>query len=60
MNIIISGALGAMGRVVGANAAMLDITVAAGIDREASSALPYPVYAGFESCPVTADAIVDF
>lgn len=60
MNIIISGALGTMGRVVGANAAALDITVAAGVDREASSALPYPVYAGFESCPVTADAIVDF
>ncbi len=60
MNIIISGALGMMGRVVGANAAALDISVAAGVDREASSALPYPVYAGFENCPVTADAIIDF
>lgn len=60
MNIIISGALGRMGRVVGANAATLDIAVTAGVDREASSTLPYPVYAGFENCPVTADVIIDF
>lgn len=60
MNIIISGALGAMGRAVGAAAATLDITVVAGVDREASSALAYPVYAGFENAPVFADVIVDF
>ena len=60
MNIIISGALGAMGRVVGNNAAALGISVAAGVDREDCNTLPYPVYAGFESCPVTADAIIDF
>ncbi|HWP51560.1 MAG TPA: 4-hydroxy-tetrahydrodipicolinate reductase [Clostridia bacterium] len=60
MNIIISGALGMMGRVVGTNAATLDISVKAGIDREASNALPYPVYAGFENCPITADVIIDF
>lgn len=60
MNIIISGALGAMGRVLGANAAALDIAVTAGVDRETSDSLSYPVYAGFENCPVTADVIVDF
>ncbi|MFV0498132.1 MAG: 4-hydroxy-tetrahydrodipicolinate reductase [Candidatus Fimivivens sp.] len=60
MNIIISGALGAMGRTVGAAAPKLNITVLAGVDRQENSALPYPVYAGFENTPVVADVIVDF
>lgn len=60
MTIIISGALGTMGRVVGANASALDITVVAGIDRQTSDTLTYPVYSSFENCPVTADAIIDF
>lgn len=60
MNVIISGALGAMGRVVANNAAALDILVTAGVDRDASDSFSYPVYAGFENCPATADAIIDF
>lgn len=59
MNIIISGALGAMGRVVGANAEKQSIQVLAGVDRVTSDALPYPVYDSFENCP-KADAIIDF
>lgn len=60
MKIIISGAMGAMGRVIAANAPNFGIEVAAGVDREASDAFPYPVYAGFGSCPVDADAVIDF
>ena len=60
MNIIISGALGAMGRVVAANAPAQGITVVAGVDRFASDELSYPVYESFAKCPVKADAIIDF
>lgn len=44
MNIIISGAMGAMGQVVASNAAARGITVVAGVDREASDRFPYPVF----------------
>lgn len=59
MKIIISGALGAMGRVVAANAKAQEIEVVAGVDRFASDELPYPVYADFAQCPA-ADAVIDF
>lgn len=60
MDIIISGALGAMGRNVAASAHELGITVKAGVDRTADSTLAYPVYEGFENCKDTADVIIDF
>ena len=60
MKILISGALGAMGRTVAANAAVQDIEVVAGVDREASDALGYPVFNGFANCNIIPDAIIDF
>ena len=59
MDIIISGALGAMGRVVGQHAHKQNIRVVAGVDRETCDALPYPVYDKFSHCP-KADVIIDF
>jgi 4-hydroxy-tetrahydrodipicolinate reductase len=59
MNIIISGALGAMGRVVASNALAQGIGVVAGVDRFSSQELPFPVYDRFAQCPA-ADVIVDF
>ncbi|MEG2204290.1 MAG: 4-hydroxy-tetrahydrodipicolinate reductase [Oscillospiraceae bacterium] len=60
MKLILSGAMGTMGRVVAANAPALGCEIVAGVDREASSALAFPVFAGFDACPADADAIVDF
>ncbi len=60
MKIVISGALGHMGRTVAANAAAHGIEVAAGVDRFASSELAYPVFEGFANCDVIPDAIIDF
>lgn len=60
MNIIISGAMGAMGQVVASNAAARGITVVAGVDREASDRFPYPVFGSFADCDLSADAILDF
>lgn len=59
MNIIISGALGAMGRVVGTNAPKQSIDVVAGVDRVADNSLAYPVYDSFDKCS-KADVIIDF
>lgn len=59
MNILLSGALGVMGRVVARVAEEQGITVVAGVDREASGALAFPVCSGFTDCPA-ADAIIDF
>ena len=59
MDIIISGALGAMGRVVGQQAGRQSIRVLAGVDRESNDALSYPVYNSFSHCP-KADVIIDF
>ncbi|MBP1578427.1 MAG: 4-hydroxy-tetrahydrodipicolinate reductase, partial [Oscillospiraceae bacterium] len=60
MKIIISGALGAMGRTIAANAANFGVEVAAGVDREASDALAFPVYEGFANCPTDVDVVIDF
>ena len=60
MNIIISGAMGAMGQAVASNAAARGITVVAGVDREASDRFPYPVFGSFADCGLSADAILDF
>lgn len=60
MKAVISGALGAMGRVVAANAAAQDIEVIAGVDRFASDELKYPVFEGFANCSVIPDVIIDF
>ena len=60
MKAVISGALGAMGRVVAANAATQDIEVIAGVDRFASNELAYPVFEGFANCNVIPDVIIDF
>jgi 4-hydroxy-tetrahydrodipicolinate reductase len=34
--------------------------IVAGVDRGASEALLYPVYASFSDCPASADAVIDF
>ena len=60
MNIIISGALGTMGKVVASASAQYEINVVAGVDREASSAFSYPVYASFEDVKEKPDVIIDF
>ena len=58
MKILISGALGFMGREVAAQAKARDIEVACGVDIVAGQA-DYPLYTDFENCPPV-DAIVDF
>lgn len=60
MDIIISGALGAMGKAVAAAAPQLGVSVRAGVDRLPDSSLAYPVYDGFENCEADADVIIDF
>lgn len=62
MKILISGALGRMGRAVFAAAsASEDIEVAAGVDLNAKkSDLPFPVYAAFSAVKEKADVIIDF
>lgn len=60
MKIIISGAMGAMGLVVGRCAPTMGIEVVAGVSTHKPAAgLPYPVYSDYELCPA-ADAIIDF
>ena len=59
MNIIISGALGTMGRVLAKIASEQGFVVVAGVDRVSSDDAPIAVYDDFESCP-PADVIVDF
>ena len=58
MNILISGALGFMGREVARQAAAHGMDVACGVDIVAGQA-DFPMYTTFEACPKV-DAIVDF
>ena len=58
MNILISGALGFMGREVARQAAAHGMEVACGVDIVAGQA-DFPMYTTFEACPKV-DAIVDF
>lgn len=58
MKILISGALGFMGREVAAQAKAKGIEVACGVDIAQGNA-DYPLYTDFENCPKV-DAIVDF
>lgn len=58
MNILISGALGYMGREVAAQAKAKGIDVLCGVDIAPGTA-EFPLYPNFESCP-KADVIVDF
>ena len=58
MKILISGALGFMGREVAAQAAKLGFEIACGVD-VAPGAADFPLYTTFEDCPPV-DVIVDF
>ncbi len=58
MKILISGALGFMGREVAAQAKANGIEVACGVDVVPGTA-DYPLYTNFENCPPV-DVIVDF
>ena len=58
MKILISGALGFMGREVAAQAKAMGIEVACGVDVAPGTA-DFPLYTTFEDCP-TVDVIVDF
>ena len=58
MKILISGALGFMGREVAAQAKAMGIEVACGVDVAPGTA-DFPLYTPFEDCP-TVDVIVDF
>ena len=58
MKILISGALGFMGREVAAQAKAMGIEVACGVD-VASGTADFPLYTTFEDCPPV-DVIVDF
>ena len=58
MKILISGALGYMGREVAAQAKTLGIDVACGVDVVPGTA-DFPLYTTFENCPPV-DVIVDF
>lgn len=62
MKLLISGALGRMGRAVYQSAAAYkEIEVAAGVDiNAAASDLPYPVYADFSAVKENIDVIIDF
>lgn len=61
MNIIISGAMGAMGQVVASNAAARGITVVARVlTARPADRFPYPVFGSFADCDLSADAILDF
>ena len=59
MNILLSGALGSMSRVVHQVAEQNGLTVLAGVDKQASHTLPFPVFENFHECPLP-DAIIDF
>lgn len=58
MKILISGALGFMGREVAAQAKANDIEVVCGVDVVPGTA-EYPLYTNFEQCPPV-DVIIDF
>ena len=59
MTIIISGALGHMGREVALQAGALGVTVAAGVDPAPGSA-GFPLFPSFAGLDVPADAVIDF
>ena len=59
MKIIISGALGHMGREVASQARAAGITVAAGVDPAPGQA-DFPLYASFAEEDVPADVLIDF
>ena len=59
MKIIISGALGHMGREVASQARAAGITVAAGVDPAPGQA-DFPLYASFAEVDVPADVLIDF
>ncbi|MEG2174605.1 MAG: 4-hydroxy-tetrahydrodipicolinate reductase [Oscillospiraceae bacterium] len=59
IDIILSGALGVMGRVVSECANAQKLSIVAGVDRNDSSALSFPVYSDFSDCP-SSDVIIDF
>ncbi len=59
--IIIHGCNGAMGHAVEELAASdAQLEIAAGIDREAGQARPFPVYTSWDACDKEADVVVDF
>lgn len=60
LKVILSGATGAMGRVLAARAKDFDIEIAAGLDRAADPSLPFPVYTDPAACREEADAVIDF
>ncbi len=61
IHVLISGALGSMGRQVAqAIEADPDFTVIAGVDVHADDTLPYPVYQGFGGVKENPDIIIDF
>lgn len=64
IHLIINGANGQMGKVIGEMARKLgdQYTVVAGVDRfpPAPGVLPYPVYPSFDECKEACDVIVDF
>lgn len=61
IHVLISGALGSMGRQVAqAIEADPDFTVIAGVDVHADDTLPYPIYQGFGGVKENPDIIIDF
>ncbi|MFQ7282322.1 MAG: 4-hydroxy-tetrahydrodipicolinate reductase, partial [Christensenellales bacterium] len=61
IHVLISGALGSMGRQVAqAIEADPDFTVIAGVDIHADDSLSYPVYEGFGGVKENPDIIFDF
>ena len=59
MNILLSGALGSMSRVTHQVAEQNGLVILAGVDKQSSDALPFPVFDDFKDCP-DPDAIIDF
>ncbi|MBR4082623.1 MAG: 4-hydroxy-tetrahydrodipicolinate reductase [Clostridia bacterium] len=59
MRILISGALGHMGRAVAEQAAVMGVEIACGVDVTAAQET-FPVYASFEDVTENVDAVVDF
>ena len=59
MKILISGALGHMGRAVAEQAKAAGVEIACGVDVQ-DAALEYPVYASFADVKDDVDAIIDF
>ena len=58
--LLISGALGRMGRMITQEAARHGFAVCAGVDRAADASGAYPVYAGFDAVREVAEVVIDF